>query len=198
MVLISALAISLGASFLVYRITAAQQPAPVRPLAHLVVAARDLGIGTIVRESDLKMSDWVGTMPKGSSVKSVVLLNRGVVSTIYENEPVTESRLAVAGSGGGLAATFCTGTRACAVKVNEVVGVAGLYPRNACGRPDYGHPPGRDCRDWPSRADAAAKYSGLSAGANIDKDREGKPQPAQVVNLLVTPDQAEILKSGRQ
>jgi pilus assembly protein CpaB len=33
----------------------------------------------------------------------------------------------------------------------------------------------------------------LSAGANIDKDKEGKPQQVQVVNLLVTPVQAEIL-----
>jgi pilus assembly protein CpaB len=33
----------------------------------------------------------------------------------------------------------------------------------------------------------------LSAGVNIQKDAEGKPQQVQVVNLLVTPDQAETL-----
>jgi pilus assembly protein CpaB len=33
----------------------------------------------------------------------------------------------------------------------------------------------------------------LSAGTNFQKDKEGKPEPAQVVNLLVTPSQAEIL-----
>jgi len=33
----------------------------------------------------------------------------------------------------------------------------------------------------------------LSAGVNIQKDAEGKPQSAQVVNLLVTPEQAETL-----
>jgi len=33
----------------------------------------------------------------------------------------------------------------------------------------------------------------LSAGINIQKDAEGKPQNVQVVNLLVTPDQAELL-----
>jgi pilus assembly protein CpaB len=33
----------------------------------------------------------------------------------------------------------------------------------------------------------------LSAGVNFQKDREGKPEQAQVVNLLVTPAQAEIL-----
>ena len=33
----------------------------------------------------------------------------------------------------------------------------------------------------------------LSAGTDIQKDGEGKPQQVQVVNLLVTPDQAEQL-----
>jgi pilus assembly protein CpaB len=33
----------------------------------------------------------------------------------------------------------------------------------------------------------------LSAGQKIEKNLEGKPEEAQVVNLLVTPDQAEIL-----
>src|SRR5579863_4483135 len=33
----------------------------------------------------------------------------------------------------------------------------------------------------------------LSAGTDIQKDSEGKPQQVRVVNLLVTPDQAEIL-----
>jgi pilus assembly protein CpaB len=33
----------------------------------------------------------------------------------------------------------------------------------------------------------------LSAGTDIQKDAEGKPQQVQVVNLLVTPEQAETL-----
>jgi pilus assembly protein CpaB len=33
----------------------------------------------------------------------------------------------------------------------------------------------------------------LSAGQKIEKTADGKPQDAQVVNLLVTPDQAEVL-----
>jgi pilus assembly protein CpaB len=33
----------------------------------------------------------------------------------------------------------------------------------------------------------------LSAGTDIQRDGEGKPQQVQVVNLLVTPEQAEVL-----
>jgi pilus assembly protein CpaB len=193
-VLTSALLISAGASYLVYRLAAGQKVAAPEPRSQLVVAARDLETGVIVHESDLKMADWVGTAPKGSSIKKAAALNRGVVSTIYAEEPVTESRLAVAGSGGGLAATIPTGMRACAVKVNEVVGVAGfVIPGMRVDVLITGVPPGAITENGPAVKTLLQNIQVLSAGANIEKDREGKPQQAQVVNLLVTPGQAEIL-----
>jgi pilus assembly protein CpaB len=193
-VIASALVISAGASYLVYRLAAGQKIAAPAPKAQIVVAARDLEIGAIVRESDLKLADWAGAKPRGSSIKKAAALNRGVVSPIYADEPVTESRLAAAGSGGGLAATIPTGMRACAVKVNEVVGVAGFVTPGM--RVDIlitGIPPGSDSGNGPAVKTLLQNIQVLSAGVNIDRDREGKPQPAQVVNLLVTPGQAEIL-----
>jgi pilus assembly protein CpaB len=193
-VLTSALLISAAASYLVYRLVAGQKIVAKAPGVQIVVAARDLEIGAIVRDSDLKMADWAGAVPKGSAVKKAAAVNRGIVSTIYANEPVTESRLAVAGSGGGLAATIPKGMRACAVKVNEVVGVAGFVTPGM--RVDVlitGVPPGAVTENGPAVRTLLQNIQVLSAGANIEKDREGKPQQAQVVNLLVTPDQAEIL-----
>ncbi len=38
----------------------------------------------------------------------------------------------------------------------------------------------------------------LSAGTDIQRDSEGKPQQVQVVTLLVTPEQAQIAEPGRQ
>lgn len=158
------------------------------------MAARDLQVGTIIHESDLKMADWVGAMPKGSSAKKAIALNRGVVSTIYEDEPLMENRLALAGSGGGLAATIPAGMRACAVKVNEVMGVAGfVVPGMRVDVLITGNPPGAVADTGPAVKTLLQNIQVLSAGVNIDKDREGKPQQVQVVNLLVTPGQAEIL-----
>jgi pilus assembly protein CpaB len=193
-VLTSALLISAGASYLVYRLATGQKVAARAPSPRIVVAARDLEVGVIVHDADLKMADWAGAMPKGSSIKKAAALNRGVVSTIYADEPVTESRLATAGSGGGLAATIPTGMRACAVKVNDVVGVAGFVTPGM--RVDVlitGVPPGAATETGPAVKTLLQNIQVLSAGANIDKDKEGKPEPVQVVNLLVTPDQAEIL-----
>ncbi len=67
-----------------------------------------------------------GTPPKGAILKPEDAIGRGVVADIYQGEPILDSRLAAVGSGGGLAATIPQGMRACAVRVDEVVGVAGF------------------------------------------------------------------------
>src|SRR5579862_445901 len=126
-VLVCALMIASAASYVVYRLTGGgQKSSRPAPSVQLVVAARNLEVGTLLRDSDLTMANWAGSVPAGSTAKKSIALNRGVVSAIYQGEPVTENRLAAGGSGGGLAATIPAGMRACAIKVNEVVGVAGF------------------------------------------------------------------------
>jgi pilus assembly protein CpaB len=160
----------------------------------LVVASRDLAVGTLVHAADLKMAAWLGPLPKGAILKRDGFLNRGVASSIYEGEPVTENRLSPAGSGGGLAATIPPGMRACAVRVNEVVGVAGfVVPGMRVDVLITGLPPGGNALDGARVRTLLQNIQVLSAGTDFHKDQEGKPQPAQVVNLLVTPSQAEIL-----
>jgi pilus assembly protein CpaB len=84
--------------------------------------------------------------------------------------------------------------RACAVRVNEVVGVAGfVVPGMRVDVLITGLPPGGDAREGAEVKTLLQNIQVLSAGVNFQKDVEGKPEQAQVVNLLVTPDQAEIL-----
>jgi pilus assembly protein CpaB len=56
-----------------------------------------------------------------------------------------------------------------------------------------GVPPGGNALDGPKVRTLLQNIQVLSAGTNFQKDQEGKPEQAQVVNLLVTPAQAEIL-----
>jgi pilus assembly protein CpaB len=190
-----AFVLSVCASYLVYRALGARSnPAKGPAPTQIVTAARNLEPGTLIQAADLKNSAWIGPLPNGASAKLDGFLNRGVLSAIYESEPVTESRLAPKGSGGGLAATIPPGMRACAVKVDEVVGVAGFVVSGM--RVDVlvtGVPPGGNPLDGPRVRTLLENLLVLSAGTNFQKDREGKPEPAQVVNLLVTPEQAEIL-----
>jgi pilus assembly protein CpaB len=194
-ILSCALVLSASASYLVYRAVGARVTgAKPTPTAQLVVAARDLVAGTLIHEADLKMAAWLGPVPAGATAKRDGFLDRGVVSSIYEGEPVTENRLSPKGSGGGLAAMIPPGMRACAVRVNEVVGVAGfVVPGMRVDVLITGLPPGGNTLDGPKVRTLLQDIQVLSAGTNFQKDQAGKPEPAQVVNLLVTPDQAEIL-----
>jgi pilus assembly protein CpaB len=85
--------------------------------------------------------------------------------------------------------------RACAVKVDEVVGVAGFVTPGM--RVDVlisGNPPGPiNTAEGQKVRTLFQNVEVLSAGTDIQKDGEGKPQQVQVVNLLVTPEQAEML-----
>jgi pilus assembly protein CpaB len=121
-------------------------------------------------------------------------VGRGVISEIFQGEPILESRLAGIGSGGGLAPTIPQGMRACAVRVDEVVGVAGfVIPGMRVDVLVSGTPPGANGNQGIETQTLLQNIQVLSAGTDIAKDNEGKPQQVQVVNLLVTPEQAETL-----
>jgi pilus assembly protein CpaB len=187
--------LSVTASYLVYQTVSAHVSTPkAAPTIQVVVAARDLAAGTLIHEADLKMVAWTGAAPQGSLRNRDGFLNRGVAAAIYEGEPVTENRMSPKGSGGGLAATIPPGMRACAIRVNEVVGVAGfVVPGMRVDVLITGLPPGGNSLDGPRVRTLLQNIEVLSAGTNFQKNQEGKPEQAQVVNLLVTPAQAEVL-----
>src|SRR5882724_4601331 len=194
-VLIFAFVVSAGASLLLYRLIASRVTANAKqPTAQVIVAARNLDLGTLLRESDLKMGDWSGPLPQGALLRKEDVVGRGVMAAIYDGEPIVENRLAPKGAGAGLAATIPAGMRAVAVKVNDVVGVAGfVVPGMRVDVLISGNPPGASASTGVVSKTLLQNIEVLSAGQNFQKDAEGKPVQVQVVNLLVTPDQAEIL-----
>jgi pilus assembly protein CpaB len=194
-VLIFAFVVSAGASLLLYRLIASRVTANAKqPTAQVLVAARNLELGTLIRESDLKMTDFSGTLPHGALLHKEDVVGRGVISAIYEGEPVLENRLAAKGAGAGLAATIPAGMRAVAVRVNEVVGVSGfVVPGMRVDVLIAGTPPNAKSDLGTISKTLLQNIEVLSAGQNFQKDSEGKAVQVQVVNLLVTPEQAEIL-----
>jgi pilus assembly protein CpaB len=198
-ILLSAFVIAAVCAFLVYRVvgsslaSASHQSATTR----VVAAATDLKLGTLLTPANLTTIEIGGPLPKGAILKPEQAVGRGVIADIYQGETILESRLAPVGSGGGLAATIPEGMRACAVKVDEVVGVAGFVTPGM--RVDVlisGNPPSETNASTTTGQKVKTLLQNiqvLSAGTDIQKDTEGKAKPVQVVNLLVTPDQAEIL-----
>jgi len=194
-ILLSALVIALISTYLVVRMVGARiNVAKPQATTSVVAAAKDLKLGMILAPADLTSVQVVGQVPPGAILDKKNAIGRGVVANIYSGEAILDSRLAPLGSGGGLAATIKEGMRACAIKVDEVVGVAGFVTPGM--RVDVlvsGVPPNSNGNQETQTRTLLQNIEVLSAGQDIQKDAEGKPQSVQVVNLLVTPEQAQIL-----
>ena len=193
-ILLIAFVIAAGCSYIVFRLVGNRLSGTRQTTTHVIAAATDIKLGTVLRDADLTTIEIAGTLPKGVILKKENAIGRGVISNLYLGEPVLENRLAAPGSGGGLAATIPQGMRATAVKVNEVVGVAGFVTPGM--RVDVlitGNPPGGATTQGSLVRTLLQNIEVLSAGTDIQRDAEGKPLQVQVVNLLVTPAQAEIL-----
>jgi pilus assembly protein CpaB len=193
-VLLVAVAAAGAASYAVYRTIA---NLPVREVevasAEAVVAARAIPVGTVLTKDDVKTVAWPARSPvPGGFATMDAVLNRGAVVAIAENEPVTESKLAPVGAGGGLPPTIPGGMRAISVRTNEVIGVAGfVVPGTRVDVVVTVRSSGT--RDSMSRV-VVSNVQVLTAGTKYDQEKakeEGKPMAATVVTLLVTPEDAE-------
>jgi pilus assembly protein CpaB len=197
-ILLAAFVVAALCSVLVYRLVgmriAAAKP---QPSTRVVAAARDIKIGTVLSAPDLSTIQIMGTVPKSAILDAKNAIGRGVMSAIYAGEPILDDRLAPMGSGGGLAATIKDGMRAIAVRVDQVVGVAGfVLPGMRVDVLISGVPPNATAGGGNNNTQVRTVLQNievLSAGTDIQKDAEGKPQQVQVVNLLVTPEQAQVL-----
>src|SRR5580658_2759245 len=194
-ILVIAFVIAGGSAWVVYRLVGVRLAAS-KPMAtaQLVAAAKDIPLGAVITKDDLTTITIAGTAPKGTIMKMDDAVGRGVISEIFQGEPILESRLAGIGSGGGLAPTIPQGMRASAVRVDEVVGVAGfVIPGMRVDVLVSGNPPGEAAQQGVVTKTILQNIQVLSAGTDIQRDAEGKPQQVQVVTLLVTPEQAQIL-----
>lgn len=193
-ILLSAFMIASACSYLVYRVVASRIAATTpRTTTKVVIAATDIPLGTVLRDVDLTTTEILGPHPKGAIVNPKDAVGRGVTASLSQNEPILENHLAPAGSGGGLAATIKPGMRAVAVRVDDVVSVAGFVtPGMRVDLLISGNPPGdTNPAEGTKVKTLLQNLEVLSAGQDIQKDADGKAKPVPVVNLLVTPEQAE-------
>jgi pilus assembly protein CpaB len=193
-VLVFALVVSAAASILIYRLINSQITASAKPGNRVLVASRNLERGDLIKDTDIKVADWGGDVPQGAIMKPEDAIGRGVIEPVYMGEPIVESRIAARGAGAGLAAIIPPGMRAVAVRVNDVAGVAGFVtPGMHVDILLAGTPPGNPSNVGTLTKTLLQNVEVLSAGQNLQKDNEGKPVSVPIVNLLVTPEQAEVM-----
>jgi pilus assembly protein CpaB len=97
------------------------------PTSKIVVAAMDLPLATHLRPEQLRMADWpVTAMPPGAIRDVKEAIDHILTSRVLEGEPLLPGKLAARDAGNGLAALIPSNMRAIAVRVDDVVGVAGF------------------------------------------------------------------------
>lgn len=158
----------------------------------VVVAVKQLGVGATVKATDIKISKIpAAAFPKGGFSKPEEVIDRPVTAAILMDEPVLEPRLAVRGSGVGLAPIIPVGMRAVSVRVNDVSGVTGfVLPGMRVDVLVTGRPPSMN--DTVTTT-CLQNILVLSAGTSMQPDTKGQAIQAPTVTLLATPEQAETL-----
>lgn len=157
-----------------------------------VVAARELPVGSVITEQDIRLIDWPGNaIPPGMLSVPEQAIGRGVVTALRLNEPILETKLAAQGVGGGLPILITEGMRALSISVDQVVGVAGFVVPGT--RVDVLLTLTSEGAPEPTTKAILQNIQTLAAGQSIQVDAQGTPQPVPVVTLLVSPEQAETL-----
>ena len=97
------------------------------PMAKIVVAAIDMPLAGKIRPEDLKLAEWPADhLPMGAVRDPKEVAGRILISRVLAGQPVLPGMLASKNAGNGLAALIPPNMRAMAVRVDDVVGVAGF------------------------------------------------------------------------
>ena len=115
-------------------------------------------------------------MVPGVFAKVDEVLDRGLIATVEENEPLIAAKLAPLEGGAGLPPSIPQGMRAISVKVNEVIGVAGFVVPGT--RVDV-MVTIRQQEESMTRV-VVSNVQVLTAGTRIDQEnaKDGKPIPS--------------------
>src|ERR1700750_878802 len=104
-VFVFALVVALLASLAVYRLVLASLThAPEKSTGRTVaVATRDLDVGTLISDSDIRLVSCRDCLSTQLFTDRKEVIGRGVIATIFKDEPILSLRLAAKGAGAGLA-----------------------------------------------------------------------------------------------
>lgn len=166
----------------------------------IAVASVAIVQGTKVAGDSLNMVEWPsGSMPPGAITDLKTLENRVARTDIGVGEPVLESKLAPAGTLGGLSAVVAAGKRAMTVRVNDVVGVAGFaLPGNYVDiLVNLESTSNDNGTRQPSISKIVLERILVLAVAQESNRDDNKPRVVNAVTLELAPEQVEKLDLAR-
>ena len=162
----------------------------------IAIAKVDIPLGTkIIPEQVSEVEFPSNTIPDGAFESAEKLVGRVAITNIAAREAITDSKLAPAGTDGGLTAVIPEGYRAMTVKVDDAVGVSGfIQPGALVDVVVVIDPTDKGINQDPISKVVLQNIKVLANGQNIDKPKnEREATTVKAVTLQVTPEQAEKL-----
>jgi pilus assembly protein CpaB len=189
---LASLALACGIALVCYKVVGASDGKQKVRTRNVVVATVDLPAGARIRSQDLRIVTVPEELaPQNCFQKMEEVKDRVVTNLVVKDEPVAPNRLALPGSGPGLAPMIPAGYRAVSVRVNDVIGVAGfIQPGMRVDVLASGRLPNSE--DSVTRT-VLQNVVVLSAGQVLQPEPKGEVINAQVVTLQVRPEEAEVL-----
>ncbi len=190
-----ALVAGLATALFISRYLNARQAGGAVPMAKIVVAAIDMPLAGKIRPEDLKLSEWPAEhLPMGAVRDPKEVVDRILISRVLAGQPVLPGMLAAKNAGNGLAALIPPNMRAMAVRVDDVVGVAGfIHPDDRVDVLVTLHPtrPGAETTTKVFMQNVKV----LAVGQEVEANNQARmhANPATVATLLVSPQDSERL-----
>jgi pilus assembly protein CpaB len=157
---------------------------------HYVAASQNAEPGLLLANTNLKLVDWPANVPlTGAFRKPEEVSGRTLLYPVAAGEPILERDLSVPGASLGLSTKIPDGMRAISLRSDQVVGVAGfLLPGTRVDVLVTYHTATSQSQVTSTVLQDAQI---LAVGQKMQPDPEGKPTTADVVTLLVSPQDAE-------
>jgi pilus assembly protein CpaB len=163
--------------------------------AAVVVAARSIELGQALTPDMLRMQVWpANALPEGVFTQISDLTSgeaRVALRTIAPNEPILASRISGEGGRATLSATIAEGHRAVAIRVNDVVGVAGFVLPGDFVDVLLTRPEGQSYNNQNMRTDLLIAGVRVLAIDQIATESRNDPQVARAVTIEVTPEDGQ-------
>ncbi len=197
-VVMAAILVALVITAIFYQITVGQKSAQGSvPTKTLVVARTELPLGSVLSADDVTVIEVPeqGYAQGGfENIEDVV--DRSVTQAILANEAITAGRVTEKGAGFGLEAVIPEGYRAVAIAINQVSGVSGfILPGSHVDVLLSATPMGGSER---LTTTVLENVTVLSTGHKQQPSATGQPENVPVVNMLLTPEDAELLTLATQ
>ncbi|MEN6604706.1 MAG: Flp pilus assembly protein CpaB [Bryobacteraceae bacterium] len=156
----------------------------------VVVAARDLDRGAVLKPEDVKVVNWNRSAPlKGAISRPEQVAGLNLIAAVEVNEPITEARVASRQGGGGLG--IAAGMRAVSVHVVDSSGVVAMLRPGHRVDVQVVAAPNRDNQQDVRLQTVLQRMEVLAVSPQAENALGRSAAP--VITLLATPAEADML-----